>query len=103
VLSKGGIPMAVSYVVELSEEERGTLRRLIAGGKRSARIVKRAQILLAADARQSDETIAGAVGVGTSTVYRTKRRFVEGSVEHALHEQPHLERGASSRGTKRRC
>jgi transposase-like protein len=72
--------MAVGYVVELNEEERSTLRGLIAGGKRSARIVKRAQILLAADAGQSDEAIAGAVGVGASTVYRTKRRFVEGNV-----------------------
>ncbi len=88
MISKGGTPMAVSYVVQLSEEERSTLRRLIGGGKRSARIVKRAQILLAADARQGDEAIAEAVGVGASTVYRTKRRFVEGNVEHALHEQP---------------
>lgn len=80
--------MAVSYVVELNEEERDTLRGLVAGGKWSARIVKRAQILLAADAGQSDEAIAGAVRVGAWTVYRTKRRFVQGNLEHALHEQP---------------
>lgn len=80
--------MTVGYVVQLSEAERSTLQGLIAGGKPSARMVKRAQILLAADAGQSDGAIAGVVAVGTSTVYRTKRRFVQGNLERALHEQP---------------
>jgi hypothetical protein len=39
----------------------------------SARKLKRAQILLAAGAGTSDEQIARSVGVGGSTVYRTKR------------------------------
>src|SRR3982751_5069205 len=46
------------------------------------------QILLAADAGGSDEAIAGCVGVGPSTVYRTKRRFVEGNLPAALQEAP---------------
>jgi transposase len=45
---------------------------------------QRAQILLAADAGASDEEIARSVGVGGSTVYRTKRRFVLGNLEAAL-------------------
>ena len=80
--------MTTRYVVDLSEEERSQLQGWIAGGKRSARIVKRAQILLASDAGQRDEAIAAAVRVGVSTVYRTKRRFVQGNVEHALHDRP---------------
>jgi len=36
----------------------------------------------------SDEDIARTVGVGGSTVYRTKRRFVEGNLEAALSEEP---------------
>ncbi len=51
------------------------------------RRVKRAQILLAADAGRTDEEIAAAVGVGTSTVYRIKRRLVEGNLEHALADE----------------
>ena len=35
-----------------------------------------------------DEEIARSVGVGGSTVYRTKRRFVEGNLEQALSEEP---------------
>jgi len=52
--------------------------------KHAARKLKRAQILLAADAGSGDEEIARAVSVGGSTVYRTKRRFVEGNLERAL-------------------
>jgi transposase len=44
--------------------------------------------LLAADAGASDEEIARSVGVGGSTVYRTKRRFVLGNLEAALSEEP---------------
>src|SRR3954462_6908732 len=54
----------------------------------AARKLKRAQILLAADAGMPDETIAQSLGVGGSTVYRTKRRFVEGNLDKALHEEP---------------
>jgi transposase len=57
-------------------------------GKHPARKLKRAQILLAADAGVSDEAIAMSVEVGGSTVYRTKRRFVEGNMERALSEDP---------------
>lgn len=78
--------MHVRYRVELSEAERTDLRDLIARGKAPVRRVKRAQILLAADAGRTDEEIAASVGAGTSTVYRTKRRCVEGNVEHALSE-----------------
>src|SRR5580698_7955533 len=53
-----------------------------------AKKLKRAQILLAADAGCSDEEIARTVAAGGSTVYRTKRRFVEGNLERALSEDP---------------
>lgn len=46
--------MTVRYRVELSEAERAELRGLIAGGKAAVRRVKRAQILLAADAGRHD-------------------------------------------------
>ena len=45
-------------------------------------------ILLAADAGAGDEEIARSVGVGGSTVSRTKRRFVLGNLPAALSEQP---------------
>jgi transposase len=80
--------MNVRYRVELSHAERTELRALLSGGKLEARKLKRAQILLATDAGASDEAIAASVGVGGSTVYRTKRRFVLGNLEAALSEEP---------------
>src|SRR6202166_2841225 len=83
-----GHAMNVRYRVDLSQIERAALRALLSGGKHASRRLKRAQILLAADAGASDEEIARSVGVGGSTVYRTKRRFVEGNLERALSEEP---------------
>jgi hypothetical protein len=80
--------MNVRYRVELTPyNERHELGALLSGGKQAARKLKRAQILLAADAGIGDEEIAGSVGVGGSTVCRTKRRFVEGNLERALSEE----------------
>lgn len=60
----------------------------MAGGSQAVRKLKRAQILLAADAGMSDDDIATSVGVGHSTVYRTRRRFVESNLTAALSEEP---------------
>ena len=79
--------MNIRYRVELSEAERAQLTAMLSGGKHAARKLKRAQILLAADAGISDEAIAGSVSVGGSTVYRTKQRFVEGNLDLALSEE----------------
>jgi len=79
--------MNIRYRVELNEGERAELTAMLSGGKHAARKLKRAQILLAADAGVSDEAIASSVSVGGSTVYRTKRRFVEGNLDLALSEE----------------
>jgi transposase len=80
--------MNIRYRVELTAAERCELAALLSAGKHPARKLKRAQILLAADAGIADEDIAETVGVGDSTVYRTKRRFVEANLEGALCEEP---------------
>jgi transposase len=80
--------MNVRYRITLSTEERAQLQSLVQGGKGSVRRIKRAQILLAAANGSSDDQIALNVSVGTSTVFRTKRRFVEEGLEEALREAP---------------
>src|SRR5438309_2927930 len=87
-LENGGPAMNIRHRVELNEAERDQLTAMLSGGKHAARKLKRAQILLAADAGVSDEAISSSVSVGGSTVYRTKRRFVEGNLELALSEEP---------------
>jgi transposase len=78
--------MNIRYRVTLTPDERQQLRALTSGGTRAVRQIKRAQILLAADAQVPDERIAADVGVGTSTVYRTKQHFVEDGLARALTE-----------------
>ena len=80
--------MNVRYRVELSQPERDELGALLNGGRHAVRKLKRAQILLAADAGAGDEVIAATLAVSGSTIYRTKRRFVEANLEGALSEDP---------------
>ena len=75
------------YVVDLTDEERTTLEQLLQRGKRSARKLTRARILLHADDGLTDEEIATALVVGVATVERTRQRFVEANLE-ALNERP---------------
>lgn len=79
--------MNVRYRVELSEAERVELQGLLSGKRQPVRRVKRAQILLASDLGQGEESIARSVGVGISTVYRTRRRFVQANLAGALSEE----------------
>ncbi len=80
--------MNLRYRVELSQPERDKLGALLSGGRTAVRKVKRAQILLAADTGATDQVIAATLHVSGSTVYRTKRRFVEANLEGALNEEP---------------
>lgn len=79
--------MNVRYLVELADKEREQLEGLLQGGKQRVRCVKRAQILLAANQGHTDSEIAKTVSVSLSTVRRSKRRFVEGGLEHALYDR----------------
>src|SRR5262249_18273932 len=51
----------------------------------------------------TDEDIAISVGVGGSTVYRTKRRFVLGNLEAALSAEPRPGQVVSYRAKKKPC
>jgi len=80
--------MQALYIVKLTEDEKTELKNLLSGGSEKVRKVKRAQILLAADDRRhTDEEVAETVGCGTATVFRTRRKYVEGGLEQALTEK----------------
>ena len=82
--------MVKKYHVTLTDEERQHLKTMLKKGKMSARRLKRAQILLAANGGQTDEVISATIQVGASTVERTRRKFVEGGVVYALRERPRV-------------
>jgi len=76
------------YIIKLTPEERSALTALTSRGKASVRRIKRALVLLAADAGDRDEEIAGTVRVGVRSVERIRQRFVEEGLEAALSERP---------------
>jgi transposase len=75
------------YLVDLSVDERETLRQLIRRGKHSSRKVTRARILLLASDGSTDEQIVTALKTAFATVERTRKRFVEEGLG-CLNERP---------------
>lgn len=82
--------MNVKYVVELTDGERQQLQEFLNSGTKLVRKLKRAQVLLAADEGYGDQDIATMVRVGTSTVYRVKKRLVERGFDGVLDDEPRL-------------
>lgn len=76
------------YVVDLTDAERDALHALCSKGTIAARKLNRTRILLLADVGTKDEEIATTLHVGQSTVERTRKRFVEEGLPHALNERP---------------
>jgi hypothetical protein len=93
--------MSKKYLVTLTAEERSALHELITKGTGAAHRLVHARILLKADQSADgpawkDDAIATAIEVGTATVERVRRRFVEHGFDAALdpyfveHPQPRL-------------
>src|SRR6478752_5805913 len=82
------VVMTMKYLVTLTEPERESLLALTKKGAIAARKLTRAHILLQADAGATDDQIAQALHIGTATVERIRKRFVEGGIEGALTERP---------------
>lgn len=79
---------APKYIVDLSPDERQALSDLIRHGKKSARQITRARILLKADEGLADQDIADDLHTGFATAGRVRKRFVEEGFAQALCEQP---------------
>jgi hypothetical protein len=76
------------YLVKLSQEERTRLLTLTKKGQIAARTPARAHMLRLADEGKQDAEIVTALGVGLSTVGRTRKKYVEGGPDFALKERP---------------
>lgn len=91
--------MQKMYVVRLTDQERNELERVIKKVKGTGQKVRRAQILLKADAdgpNWTDERIAEAFSCRTRTVEMIRQRLVERGFEETLHRveraQPPVEK-----------
>ena len=83
--------MKKKYLLELSEQEREYLHKLISSGGAPARKLNRARILLKADIGKHaegealiDKEIARMLETSPATVQRVRERFYEGGLEAAL-------------------
>ncbi|GAB5520987.1 MAG: IS630-like element ISMac18 family transposase [Rhodothermales bacterium] len=81
--------MPTKYTVQLNDHQRDELDQLIRTGHSHARKLLHARILLLSDTAQdgpawTDEKIADALGCGSATVARTRRRFVTEGIKQAL-------------------
>ena len=82
--------MLKKYIVRLTEEERETLRQVVEKFKGSSQKVRRAQVLLKADADGpgwTDARIAEAFGCRTKTVENIRERLVTQGFEVTLDGQ----------------
>jgi hypothetical protein len=89
--------MNKKYIVKLTTEDRQSLESLVKRGRVAARKVKRAWILLKADAGAegpswSDEQIQEAFDLGMMTIYRTRQTWVEEGLPAVLNSRPSARR-----------
>jgi len=80
--------MQKKYVVRLTDQERNELQNIVKKLKGTGQKVRRAQILVKADAdgpNWTDERIADAFSCRTRTVEKIRQRLVERGFEDTLH------------------
>jgi transposase len=80
------------YVVRLTRPQRRELKRMARSGKRSARTLVHARILLKADAADGgpawdDAATAEALDCGARTVARVRKKFAQGGLDAALYRK----------------
>ena len=86
--------MPKKYIVRLTDAERKTLSEIVAKLKGSSQKVRRAQVLLKADAdgpNWTDAKIADAFGCRTQTVENIRERFVSQGFETTVNGKPRVE------------
>lgn len=74
--------------LKLKPKEVTFLKQFTKKGKRSARALKRANILLLLDKRETGDSIAEKLNLNRDTVYNVKRRYFEEGLDVALSEKP---------------
>jgi|SRR3989344_9035005 len=74
--------------ITLSSQERNQLKDITQKGKHSARVIKRARVLLKSGAGLTDKAIADQTDTTISTIERIRYRFFGGGLARALYDAP---------------
>jgi len=73
--------------IHLSDDERLELTRIVSSGSHSARLIRRAQILLRSSDGWTDEAIGAALGVSRQTVHTVRKQAVNAGVAASLNRK----------------
>jgi putative transposase len=96
--------MRTAPAIELTKEERASLKKLVSSGTSPARVQARARVLLMAADRSigargaerrranSNREIAALLQMSERTVIRVRQRFIQGGLEEALYDRARLGR-----------
>jgi len=74
--------------IKLEENEEKFLRDFVKKGRKIARELTRARILLLANQQKGDTEIAETLDVGRNSVWRTKKKYHKEGLQSALTEKP---------------
>lgn len=72
--------------LRLSKRERELVQGFRSKGEHMAREFNRAHILAALDRKIPESQIMEVLGVGRTAIWRTRAAYLEGGLEHALHD-----------------
>jgi putative transposase len=81
----------VRRAVKLTKTERGALEKFVTQGKKSARAITRARILLLSDEGRKERELTGILGVSRGTVYNVRKKYQQRTHAHILdllHDEP---------------
>ncbi len=77
-----------AQAVVLSEKEIASLQEYLHTGRRSARAIKRARVLLQLQAGLSAKEVAQSSEVSLATLYNIKQRYLQEGLSSALQDKP---------------
>jgi putative transposase len=80
-----------SPAVRLTAEERDLVEKFVAHGRKSARAINRARILLLLDEERSEKDVTTLLGVSRGTLHNVRTKYLHKADEHILdilHEAP---------------
>lgn len=87
--------------IQLTEEERHSLKTLFRSGKRANRLQTRARILDLLDRKVSPPQIAETLSCAVGTLYNVKRRYQQEGLESALFDKPRSGKPPTISGAQR--
>ena len=76
------------HTIELGGGEQAHIHAILKKGKHNARVINRARILLYSHNGIGKDAIASGLGIGRSTVQRTRDHYHEGGIDRALYDAP---------------